>query len=102
LNTAEQNTKCNIFFTVNCAERIGNSLLTDNIDELRRALRKVKDHHPFEIDAIDPTQASMRMCVEAFIQQIGQMCRISNSMAVNNAIDAVRASPHPTDCDVPS
>ena len=40
------------FFTVNCAKRHGNRLLTDNIDELRQALRKVKDHHPFEIDAM--------------------------------------------------
>ena len=40
------------FFTVNCAERKGNSILTDNIDILRNAFRKVKNDHPFEINAI--------------------------------------------------
>ena len=40
------------FFTVNCAERKGNSILTDNIDTLRNAFRKVKKDHPFEINAI--------------------------------------------------
>ena len=40
------------FFTVNCAERKGNSILTDNIDTLRNAFRKVKNDHPFEINAI--------------------------------------------------
>ena len=40
------------FFTVNCAERKGNSILTDNIDPLRNAFRKVKNDHPFEINAI--------------------------------------------------
>jgi len=40
------------FFTVNCAERHGNNLLTDNIDLLRRVVRKVKKDHPFAIDAM--------------------------------------------------
>ncbi len=40
------------FLTVNCAERKGNSILTDNIDTLRNAFRKVKNNHPFEINAI--------------------------------------------------
>ncbi|MFV1997206.1 MAG: transposase [Acidiferrobacterales bacterium] len=40
------------FFTVNCAERRGNRLLVENIDLLRRVFRKVKNNHPFHIDAI--------------------------------------------------
>ena len=40
------------FFTVACSERKNNSLLTDNIDALRHAFRKVKAAHPFTIDAI--------------------------------------------------
>jgi len=40
------------FFTVNCAERHGNCLLTENIDLLRRSFRKVKNNRPFDIDAI--------------------------------------------------
>ena len=40
------------FFLVNCAERKGNSILTDNIDALRNAFRKVKTDHSFEINAI--------------------------------------------------
>ena len=40
------------FFTVNCAERHENHLLTNNIDVLRQIFRKVKATHPFEIDAI--------------------------------------------------
>ena len=39
------------FFTVNLAERHGNRLLVDNIDLLRQVFRKVKQDHPFEIDA---------------------------------------------------
>ncbi|MEE9423958.1 MAG: hypothetical protein V3V18_03145 [Methylococcales bacterium] len=40
------------FFTVNCAERYGNHLLTDNVDLLRQSFRKVKTNHPFYINAI--------------------------------------------------
>ena len=40
------------FFTVNCAKRKGNSTLTDNISTLRNAFRKVKNDHPFQINAI--------------------------------------------------
>ena len=40
------------FFTVNCAERHGNKILTDNIDLLRKSFSKVKGNHPFIIDAI--------------------------------------------------
>jgi putative transposase len=40
------------FFTVNCAERHANHLLTDNIDLLRQSFRKVKQAHPFKIDAM--------------------------------------------------
>jgi putative transposase len=40
------------FFTVNCAERHGNQLLTENIDLLRQSFHKVKNDHPFDIDAI--------------------------------------------------
>ncbi|MGF1613835.1 MAG: transposase, partial [Gammaproteobacteria bacterium] len=40
------------FFTVNGAERSGNHLLVDHIDLLRQIFRKVKNEHPFEIDAI--------------------------------------------------
>jgi putative transposase len=39
------------FFTVNLAERIQN-LLTENIDCLRAAFRRVKRQHPYDIDAI--------------------------------------------------
>ncbi len=40
------------FFTVNCAERHGNHLLTDNVDLLRQSFRKVKTDHPYSIDAM--------------------------------------------------
>ena len=40
------------FFTVNLAERQGNPLLVENIDLLRQVFRKVKDGHPFEMDAV--------------------------------------------------
>nr|VFK06705.1 MAG: putative transposase [Candidatus Kentron sp. FM] len=40
------------FFTVNCAERQGNRLLTDNIHLLRQAFHKVKKARPFRIVAI--------------------------------------------------
>ena len=40
------------FFTVNCAERRGNQLLVNHIDLLRQAFRKVKNDHPFQIDAM--------------------------------------------------
>ncbi len=40
------------FFTVNLAERLGNRLLLDNIDALRQMFRRIKDAHPFKIDAI--------------------------------------------------
>ena len=40
------------FFTVNCAERKGNGILTESIDALRSAFRKVKNDHIFEINAI--------------------------------------------------
>ncbi|MDO8891499.1 MAG: transposase [Sulfurimicrobium sp.] len=39
------------FFTVNLADR-SQSLLTENIDELRASLRRVRERHPFHIDAI--------------------------------------------------
>ena len=39
------------FFTVNLAER-RLRLLTEHIDELRNALRKVRRQHPFTIDAM--------------------------------------------------
>jgi putative transposase len=40
------------FFTVNLAERRENRLLVDNVALLRDVFRKVKQAHPFEIDAI--------------------------------------------------
>ena len=40
------------FFTVNCTERHGNFILTNNIDMLRKTFLKVKNNHPFNIDAI--------------------------------------------------
>ena len=40
------------FFTVNLAERHGNSLLVDHADLLRDVFCKVKARHPFVIDAI--------------------------------------------------
>ncbi|WP_374089193.1 transposase [Methylomicrobium lacus] len=40
------------FFTVNLAERKRNTLLVDKIDPLRQAFRKVKQRHPFDINAI--------------------------------------------------
>ena len=39
------------FFTVNLAERRLH-LLTEHIDELRNAFRKVRRQHPFTIDAM--------------------------------------------------
>jgi putative transposase len=39
------------FFTVNLADR-RRRLLTENIDELRDAFRKVRERHPFTIDAM--------------------------------------------------
>jgi len=40
------------FFTVNLAERKGNSLLVRHIDELRSAFRQVRNNHPFRLDAV--------------------------------------------------
>ena len=40
------------FFTVNCAERQNNRILENNVDALRQVFRKVKQKHPFKIDAI--------------------------------------------------
>ena len=40
------------FFTVNCAERRNNQLLTDHIDLLRQVFRSVQEKYPFIIDAI--------------------------------------------------
>jgi len=40
------------FFTVNLARRSGNHLLVDRIELLRNVFRKVKEDHPFVIDAI--------------------------------------------------
>lgn len=39
------------FFTVNLAERKGNRLLLDRIDDLRAAMRYVKHRHPFRLEA---------------------------------------------------
>jgi putative transposase len=39
------------FFTVNLADR-RLRLLTEHIDELRSAFRKVRERHPFTIDAM--------------------------------------------------
>jgi putative transposase len=39
------------FFTVNLLERYQNSLLIDQIELLRTAIKQVKDNHPFHIDA---------------------------------------------------
>ncbi|GAB2505512.1 transposase [Pseudoxanthomonas sangjuensis] len=40
------------FFTVNLAERQGNTLLTDNIDLLREAFRRTLAEYPVAMDAI--------------------------------------------------
>jgi putative transposase len=40
------------FFTVNCAERRGNRLLTTPIEALRGVFREVREAHPFEIEAM--------------------------------------------------
>ena len=40
------------FFTVNMAERRGNSILIDHIDLLRDMFHQVKNKRPFVIDAI--------------------------------------------------
>lgn len=40
------------FFTVALAERRGNTLLVDRIDQLRSTLRAVKEAHPFHMDAV--------------------------------------------------
>lgn len=39
------------FFTVNLADR-NKTLLLDYVDELRQAFKKVKQHHPFDIEEI--------------------------------------------------
>ena len=39
------------FFTVNLADR-SQTHLTDHVDELRETIRKVRDRHPFHIDAM--------------------------------------------------
>jgi len=39
------------FFTVNLADR-SETLFTDHIDELRASMRRVRDMHPFHIDAM--------------------------------------------------
>jgi len=39
------------FFTVNLADRFA-TLLTEHIDELRTSVRRVRDMHPFHIDAM--------------------------------------------------
>jgi putative transposase len=39
------------FFTVNLADRTGR-LLTDNVEALRSVFRRVRERHPFQIDAI--------------------------------------------------
>ena len=40
------------FFTVNLAERKGNRLLIEYIDELRKAFRYLKEGYPVQINAI--------------------------------------------------
>jgi putative transposase len=40
------------FFTVNLAERSGNSLLVDRIDALREAFRTARQNHPFRTEAM--------------------------------------------------
>jgi putative transposase len=40
------------FFTVNLAQRKGNTLLVDRLDSLRAALETVRERHPFRIDAM--------------------------------------------------
>jgi putative transposase len=40
------------FFTVNLAERSGNSLLVDRIDALREAFRTTRQNHPFRTEAV--------------------------------------------------
>jgi putative transposase len=40
------------FFTVNLAERQGNSLLIRHIDELREAFRLTQRDHPFKMEAV--------------------------------------------------
>lgn len=40
------------FFTVNLAERRGNRLLIERIDDLRAAFAEVREKYPFRIDAI--------------------------------------------------
>jgi putative transposase len=40
------------FFTVNLAERQGNRLLVERIEELRNAFRHVRKSHPYQIDAV--------------------------------------------------
>jgi putative transposase len=40
------------FFTANLASRRNNSLLVEHVDALREVIRKVKNAHPFSIDAI--------------------------------------------------
>lgn len=40
------------FFTVNLAQRKGNSLLVEQIEVLRASFKTVRERHPFGIEAI--------------------------------------------------
>jgi putative transposase len=40
------------FFTVNLAQRKGNHLLVDHIDELRQAFQYTKEKYPYRLDAV--------------------------------------------------
>jgi hypothetical protein len=61
------------FFTVNLAER-RLRLLTQHVDMLRSAFRKVRARHPFTVEAIVilPDHPSIACCGSASIPKIGR------------------------------
>lgn len=52
------------FFTVNCLNRKDNTLLIDNIDILRQAIKTTKRSHPFTIHAWDVLPDHMHCVIE--------------------------------------
>lgn len=52
------------FFTVNCLKRKDNTLLIDNIDILRQAIKTTKRSHPFTIHAWDVLPDHMHCVIE--------------------------------------
>jgi hypothetical protein len=66
-------------FTVNCAERGGNHLLTRHIDLLRQAFRRVKNGHPFSMTTwrleSDPIDAVRRLTASYVLLRFANVAR---------------------------